>query len=317
MTSSPLKIIFAGTPTFAAITLEALTHTRHQVVAVYTQPDRASGRGLKTSWSAVKESAFDLNIPIHQPASLKDVHEQDVLRQLNADVMIVAAYGLILPKAVLSIPRYGCFNIHASLLPRWRGAAPIQRAILSGDKMTGVTIMQMDEGLDTGDMVLKHQYALAEDETSETLHNQLAKMGAEAITEALELLTDSKLNPEKQDDALSTHAKKLSKEEALIDWSESAVALERKVRAFNPWPIAYTLWNNERVRVGASMVINEHCDSAPGVIVNASREGIDIATGKDILRLLKLQLPGGKMIAAADFYNAHRERLTIGDLLSV
>ncbi len=314
--TSPLKIVFAGTPEFAAIILEALTLSRHEVIAVYTQPDRASGRGLKVTNSAVKEVALDLNLPIYQPATLKDPREQEVLRHLNPDVMVVAAYGLILPKAALCIPRYGCLNVHGSLLPRWRGAAPIQRAVMAGDKVSGVTIMQMDEGLDTGDMLLKHAYTLDEDETSQTLYNRLTKMGAEAIVETLELLAQGKLKPEKQDDALSTHAKKLSKEEALIDWNEAAEVIERKVRAFNPWPIAHTIWQGQHLRVGASTVVAYQGSHAPGMIVNASREGIDVATSKDALRLLSVQLPGGKMIAAADFYNAHRDRLQTGKLLS-
>lgn len=315
MTSSPLKIIFAGTPEFAAIALESITLSHHHVVAIYTQPDRASGRGLKVTASPVKELAVDLNIPVFQPASLKGEQEQEELRKFHADVMVVAAYGLILPKSVLSIPRYGCLNIHASLLPRWRGAAPIHRAIAAGDKTSGVTIMQMDEGLDTGAMLLKHQYTLAEDETSQTLHDRLAKMGAEAIVEALNLLPQNKLTPEKQDEALSTYAKKITKEEALLDWNEAAVDLERKVRAFNPWPITFTNWQGQHLRVGEASVINYDGKQAAGTIVHASRDGIDVATSKDALRILKLQLPGGKMISAADFYNAHRDKLKVGDVL--
>ncbi len=316
MTSSPLKIIFAGTPEFAAIALESITLSHHQVVAVYTQPDRASGRGLKVTASPVKELATDLNIPVFQPASLKGEPEQEELRKFHADVMVVAAYGLILPKAVLGIPRYGCLNIHASLLPRWRGAAPIHRAIAAGDKTSGITIMQMDEGLDTGAMLLKHQYTLAEDETSESLHDRLAKMGAEAIVEALNLLPQNKLTPVKQDDELATYAKKITKEEALLDWNDTAADLERKVRAFNPWPIAFTNWQGQHLRVGAAAVVKLNGKQEPGTIVNASRDGIDIATSKDALRLLTVQLPGGKMISAADFYNAHRDKLSCGLILS-
>ena len=312
MTSSPLKMIFAGTPEFAAIALEAISLTHHQLVAVYTQPDRASGRGLKVTSSPVKQMAEDLNIPVFQPASLKDEREQEQLRKFYADIMIVAAYGLILPKTVLSIPRYGCFNIHASLLPRWRGAAPIQRAIIAGDKTTGITIMQMDEGLDTGAMLLKHQYALAEDETSLTLHDRLAKMGAEAITEALELVSQNKLTSEKQDETLTTYAKKITKDEAELNWQETAEELERKVRAFNPWPIAYTNWQGQHLRIGAVSVVAHNDKQTPGTIIHASRDGIDVATTKDALRLLKLQLPGGKMISVADFYNAHRGHLNAG-----
>lgn len=315
MTSSPLKIIFAGTPEFAAIAFEALSIARHQIIAVYTQPDRASGRGLKTTASPVKESAQALNIPVYQPATLKDVQEQEILRRFNADIMVVAAYGLILPKTVLDIPRYGCLNIHASLLPRWRGAAPIHRAIMAGDKTSGITIMQMDEGLDTGDMLLKHEYVLSPDETSQTLHDHLARMGAESIVEALELLSQQKLHPEKQDDTKSTYAKKITKEEALLDFNESAEVMERKVRALQPWPVACTIFRGEYLRIGAASVLKQSHKKEPGTIVHAGRDGIDIAAGQDVLRLLKLQLPGGKMISVADFYNAQRENLSVGHLL--
>lgn len=313
MTASPLKIIFAGTPEFAAIALEALSLTRHEIVAVYTQPDRASGRGLKFSHSPVKETAFKLNVPIFQPESLKVESEHQQLRKFNADVMVVAAYGLILPKEVLAIPRYGCLNIHGSILPRWRGAAPVHRAIIAGDKISGVTIMQMDVGLDTGDMLVKHQYALTPNETSQTLHDRLAKMGAEAIVEAIDLLAEGKLNPEKQNDAETTYAKKITKEEAHIDWNETAEQIERKVRAFTPWPIAFTVWQENTLRIGAAEVIEANTRHTPGTIIQVSREGVDVATAKDTLRLLKLQLPGGKMISVSDFYNAHRERMKAGE----
>jgi len=316
VTASPLKIIFAGTPEFAAIALEALSLTRHQIVAVYTQPDRAAGRGLKMTQSAVKEAAFKLDIPIFQPESLKTEYDQQQLRKFNADVLVVAAYGLILPKAVLCIPRYGCLNIHASILPRWRGAAPIHRAIIAGDKISGITIMQMDEGLDTGDMLLKHQYALTADETAQSLHDRLAKMGAESITEALELLAEGKLKPEVQNEADVTYAKKITKEEARINWNETAEQIERKVRAFTPWPIAFTVRQENPLRVGAAEVIKHQGKQKPGTIIHASRDGIDVATAQDAIRLLKLQLPGGKMISAADFYNAHRESVKAGGIFT-
>lgn len=307
--TSPLKIIFAGTPEFAAIALEALSLTQHQIVAVYTQPDRASGRGLKITESPVKSLAFKLDIPVFQPESLKGEREQNELRHLNADVMVVAAYGLILPKAVLSIPRYGCINIHASLLPRWRGAAPIHRAILAGDKISGVTIMQMAEGLDTGDMLVKHAYTLMPDETSSSLHDQLAKMGAEGIVEALTLLAEEKLQPEKQDDTQATYAKKITKEEALIDWQDSAQNIERKIRAFTPWPSAHTTWNGLSVKIGAALLLDTTKKSTPGSIIATSPEGIDVATTEGILRIQRLQLPGAKMISARDFLNSHREKM--------
>lgn len=310
MSTSPLRIIFAGTPEFAAIALEALSLTRHEIVAVYTQPDRASGRGLKITESPVKSLAFKLNLPVFQPESLKGEREQNELRQFNADVMVVAAYGLILPKAVLTIPRHGCLNIHASLLPRWRGAAPIHRAILAGDKTSGVTIMQMAEGLDTGDMLVKHAYTLTEEETSQSLHDQLAKMGAEGIVEALELLAAGKLVPEKQDDSQTTYAKKITKEEAQIDWHDSAENIERKIRAFTPWPGTQTNWNGALIKIGAAKLLNNTKQTEPGLIVNLSADGIDVAARDGVIRILKLQLPGAKMITARDFLNSHRDKLT-------
>lgn len=316
MTAAPLKIVFAGTPVFASIALEALTLTRHEIIAVYTQPDRASGRGLKLTKSPVKELAFDKDIQVFQPSTLRDAKAQEQFRKLEPDVLIVAAYGLILPKEILEIPRYGCFNIHASLLPRWRGAAPIQHAILSGDRSTGITIMQMDEGLDTGDMLLKHEYVLAADENAQTLHDQLAKMGAEAIVEAMELLVDGKLHPEKQNDKIATHAGKIKKQDALIDWHHPAVVIERKIRAFNPWPVAYMMWKGENVRIWRAEVIDLQTNEVPGTIINASQQGIDVATPEGVLRLLQLQVPGGKPVSAADFYNSHRNQLQTGTVIS-
>jgi methionyl-tRNA formyltransferase len=315
VSDSSLKIIFAGTPEFAAIALEAISLTKHQIAAVYTQPDRASGRGLKVTESPVKTLAARLDLPVYQPETLKNEKEQEILRKFNADIMVVAAYGLILPKAVLSIPRYGCFNIHASLLPRWRGAAPIQHAILAGDKVTGITIMQMDEGLDTGDMLLKHAYALTEDETSQTLHDQLAKMGAESIVEALNQLTAGKLKPEKQDSSESTYAKKISKEDALINWSDSAENIERKIRAFTPWPVAFTIWQGQHLRIGAAKAVDDKSSSEKntGRLLHAGTDGLLVGTSKGALQILKVQLPGGRMINAGDFYNANRSKLNIND----
>ena len=236
----PLKIIFAGTPDFAASALSALIESEHDVVAVYTQPDRPAGRGRKLRASPVKELALKHDIPVLQPEKLKDAETHDVLRSFNADVMIVAAYGLILPQAVLDIPRLGCLNIHASLLPRWRGAAPIQRAIAAGDKESGITIMQMDAGLDTGDILLLSHCPINDNDNGGDLHDRLAEMGASSILEALKDIESGNTKPIKQDDALATYAHKLDKKEAIINWKDSAENIERLIRAFNPWPVAFT-----------------------------------------------------------------------------
>jgi methionyl-tRNA formyltransferase len=311
-----LKIIFAGTPEFAAVALEALIHTEHEIAAVYTQPDRPAGRGLKLTPSSVKTLALNYKLPIYQPRSLKESHEQEILANLQADVMVVAAYGLLLPYAVLHAPRLGCINIHPSLLPRWRGAAPIQRTIFAGDTETAITIMQMDEGLDTGPMLLVKPYTLTENETSQTLHDKLAKLGAQALLETLALLSQDKITPKPQDNDFATYAHKISKEEALIDWTRPAIELDREIRAFNPWPVAYTTWQSQNLRIWEAKVLpQQKNDAEPRTILQASAQGIDVATGVDTLRLLKVQLPGGKVLSAADFYNAKREELIPGQHL--
>lgn len=308
-----LKIIFAGTPEFAVCALEELLHSHHQIVAVYTQPDRPKGRGLKLTPGPVKELALSYQLPIYQPASLKDAYEQERLAHFSADVMVVAAYGLLLPAAVLSLFPLGCINIHPSLLPRWRGAAPIQRTIYSGDTLTGVSIMQMDQGLDTGPVLLQRHYELKSDETSQTLHDILAKLGAKALIETLDLLHEKKITATPQDNTLATYAEKISKEEALIDWIQPAAELEREIRAFNPWPVAYTSWHGQNLRIWSAKMIAENHTVSPRTIVQASTEGIDIATGKGVLRLLSVQLPGGKVLSIADFYNARRKELIVGE----
>ena len=315
MATPSLKVIFAGTPEFASVALEALLHSTHQVIAVYTQPDRPAGRGLKMTASAVKMLAQAHALPIHQPASLKDENEQKILAELKGDVMVVAAYGLLLPSAVLSIPRLGCVNIHPSLLPRWRGAAPIQRTIYAGDKETGVTIMQMDQGLDTGPMLLQKHYTLDAEETSQTLHDKMAKLGATALIETLDLLAQGKIEPVLQDNTQTTYANKISKEEAIIDWMQPAMELEHEVRAFIPWPIAYTSWKGKDLRIWQAKAIDQQHQSSPRTILHASAEGIDIATGNGVLRLLQVQQPGGKVLSVADFYNAKRNELIVGEKL--
>ena len=300
-----LNIIFAGTPEFAATHLDALIGSQHNIIAVYTQPDRPAGRGRKLTPSPVKQLALQHNLPVYQPASLKNEVEQQQLSALNADLMIVVAYGLILPAAVLQAPKHGCINVHASLLPRWRGAAPIQRAILAGDSETGVTIMQMDVGLDTGDMLLVSKTPIRDDDTSQTLHDRLAEIGCSALLEALDLLSDSKLQPQKQDDNLATYAEKIQKQEALIDWRQSAVQIHRKVCAFNPWPVAESLLDDKKIRIWQSCVLDERNSQPAGTIVSESRAGIDVSTTEGLLRITRLQLPGAKPLAASEFLNAH------------
>jgi len=308
-----MKIIFAGTPNFAEVALEALLHSSHQILAVYTQPDRPAGRGLKLVQSAVKQLALSYQLPLHQPKSLKDEHEQSILANFNADVMVVAAYGLLLPAAVLSLPRLGCINIHPSLLPRWRGAAPIQRTIYAGDTKTGVSIMQMDVGLDTGPVLLQREYTLSPQETAESLHDHLAKLGAQALLQTLDLLEQHQVRAQPQNNAFATYAEKLSKEEALIDWIRPADELAREVRAFNPWPVAYTSWQGQSLRIWQAIPINIMHDKAPRTILHAGPDGLDIATTKGALRLLQVQLPGSKAISIADFYNAHHALLKVGE----
>ena len=316
MNSSSLKILFAGTPEFSAVALQALLQSEHTVLAVYTQPDRPSGRGRKLTSSPVKELALQNNLPVHQPLSLRDKNEQQILADYNADIMVVAAYGLLLPLRVLQIPHLGCVNIHTSLLPRWRGAAPIQHAILAGDKETGVTIIQMDEGLDTGPMLLKKTCAIKLDDTSETLHQHLAELGAKAILETLSNLANGSAIPEAQDNASSTYAKKISKEEARLDWNDCATELQQKVRAFNPWPVAYIAIEDKNIRVWEATVLEKEVKNIlPGSIISMTPEGIDIATSKNVLRLQKLQFPGGKILAVKDILNSRQQDFAVGKLL--
>jgi len=310
---SSLRIIFAGTPDFAAKALAALINSTHEIVAVYTQPDRPAGRGRKLKPSPVKQLALEHQLPVLQPASLKTPESIEALRALGADVMVVAAYGLLLPPEVLKLPRYGCLNIHASLLPRWRGAAPIQRAILAGDTQTGITIMQMDAGLDTGAMLLKKSCPITQEDTSAKLHDRLAELGAQAIVEALNQLSDLKASP--QDEGQVTYANKLSKSEALIDWHSSAEELARQVRAFNPWPVAQTTVNGQTLRIWAAEPQTQTAEATPGVVIRNDKQGIDIACGKGVLRITRLQPAGSKPMDAAAFLNGRPDLLTPGTQL--
>ncbi len=305
--AEPLKIIFAGTPDFAAEALKALLNSEHRVIAVYTQPDRPAGRGRKLTYGPVKQLALDHQIPIKQPKSLKGEPEQAELLQLDADLMVVVAYGLLLPQAVLDAPRLGCINIHASLLPHWRGAAPIQRAILAGDLESGVTIMQMEAGLDTGPMLHTLRCRIHDDDTGGALHDRLAVLGAQALLEVLPNLAAGAITPEQQDDALANYASKLDKQESQIDWGLPALEIDRKVRAFNPWPVAQADFQGKVMRIWETQVIEAGTQSVPpGTVVSTGKDGIDVATGRDLLRIRKLQMPGKRAMAAADFLNAHR-----------
>ncbi|GGC66911.1 methionyl-tRNA formyltransferase [Marinobacter halophilus] len=298
-----MRIVFAGTPDFAAIALKALLGAGHNVVGVYSQPDRPAGRGRKLMLSPVKQVALDADIPVFQPASLKPEDAQQELAALRPDVMIVAAYGLILPKAVLDIPCHGCLNIHASLLPRWRGAAPIQRAIAAGDADTGITIMQMDVGLDTGDMLLKVATPINPDDTGGTLHDRLADLGGEAIVEALAKLAGGKLAGESQNDDDACYAHKLSKEDGHIDWTRSAPEIERLIRAFNPWPGTFTDLGEQRIRIHQARAVAQESDQAPGTVLCREREGIDVACGTGSLRITSVQLPGTRALSVSDLIN--------------
>ncbi|GAA3924155.1 methionyl-tRNA formyltransferase [Luteimonas lutimaris] len=302
-----MRIVFAGTPEFAVPSLVAAAR-RNEVVAAYTQPDRPAGRGRALSPSPVKRAALERGIEVFQPGSLKTQVARDALAALKPDLLVVVAYGLILPKSILSIPTQGCWNVHASLLPRWRGAAPIQRAIEAGDTRTGVCLMQMEAGLDTGPVLLSQPLDIGADETGGQLHDRLATLGAQVLSDGLGLLRAGiRPVPQPQPAEGVTYAHKLDKAEAKLDWSQPAEVLARKVRAFNPWPMAEAQVAGERLRIHAAVAIDRESDAAPGTLLAAGRDGVDIACGEGALRIRTLQREGGKAITAADFLNARRD----------
>lgn len=300
-----MKIIFAGTPDFSVYALRSLIDSRHDIIAVYTRPDRPAGRGRKVKVSPVKQCALDHGIPVYQPESLKEQSVRQELARLGPDTMVVVAYGLILPEEILEIPRLGCLNIHASLLPRWRGAAPVQRAILAGDRSSGITVMQMDKGLDTGDMLLRLECDIHPDESAGVLHDRLAGLGARGIIEVIDRLETGTLQAVRQDNDKACYAAKLDKAEASLDWGKRARELDRQVHAFNPWPVAQTRWKDRVIRVWESVCLDGDSDKKPGDVIRAGKQGIDVITGDGILRLTTIQLPGGKPMSAQAFCNAH------------
>jgi len=304
-----MRIVFAGTPEFAVPCLRAAA-LRGEVAGVYTQPDRPAGRGRGLTASPVKLEAVQRGIPVFQPDNFRSAESKRTLRALKPDLMVVVAYGLLLPQSVLDIPEYGCWNVHASLLPRWRGAAPIQRAIEAGDHQTGVCLMQMEKGLDTGPVLLSQTIDIGPDDTGGQLHDRLAELGARVLSDALGLLRATiVLPPKPQATAGVTYAHKLDKAEARLDWALPASVLANKVRAFNPWPVAEAQLLGERVRIHAACALDEAHNTAPGRVLGAGREGIDVACGQGVLRLLSLQRDGGKPISAQDYRNARRDVL--------
>ncbi len=311
-----MNIVFAGTPAFAVPTLRALVDARqHTVQAVHTQPDRPAGRGRHTRMSAVKELALELGLAVLQPAKF-DRLATSQLKALAPEVLVVVAYGLILPAAILQIPRFGGINVHASLLPRWRGAAPIARSLEAGEEVTGITIMQMDEGMDTGDILVQQQLAVHEDDTAQRLHDRLAPLGAGLLLDTLGKLAKGQIVPRPQDGARACYAPKLRKQEAILNWSAPAQVLARKVRAFNPWPVAQTRFRDRQLRIWEVGPVEDACgaqDVAPGTVLSADRDGIGVRTGDGVLVIRRLQLEGGKPLSAQAFINGYQ--LTAGGRL--
>jgi methionyl-tRNA formyltransferase len=303
---SSLSVVFAGTPEFAVPALAALTGSPHRVLAAYTQPDRPAGRGQQVSASPVKRYALEHGIAVEQPATLRDADTVQRLKHWSADVIVVVAYGLLLPPEALAAARLGCINIHASLLPRWRGAAPIHRAILAGDAETGVAIMRMEQGLDTGPILLERATVIGARDTAGTLHDRLASLGAQALLDVLQGLASGVVSERAQANQGVTYASKIRKEEARIDWPHSAAAIDRQVRAFNPWPVAESSLGGQQLRIWEAEPVIGRGPAKPGTVMASSEAGIDVATGSEWLRLTRVQLAGRKAMSAAEFLRAHR-----------
>ena len=299
-----MRIIFAGTPQFAVPSLQRLIDLNHDVCAVYTQPDRPAGRGQQLQLSPVKTLALAHTIPVFQPLSLKNEEDLQILQQLNADLMVVVAYGMMLPQSVLDAPRFGCINGHGSLLPRWRGAAPIQRTVIEGDAQTGVTIMQIVKKLDAGDMLHKEVYIIKSTDTSADVHDVLSVLSAEGLEKVLPQIENGTLTIEPQDETLVTYAQKLTKEESRLDWTQNADVLVRKIHGLNPWPVAYTLYNGNTMKIWQAEVLNETHTLQAGQ-VRATHKTFDVATGQGFVRIHELQLPNGKRMSASAFLAAH------------
>ncbi|MFK8027279.1 MAG: methionyl-tRNA formyltransferase [Gammaproteobacteria bacterium] len=314
----PLRIAYAGTPEFAVPALRAIMTSEHHLLAVLTQPDRKSGRGRKISESAVKQSITSSNVRIFQPENVNDNESISILKELNLDLLIVAAYGQLFSQELLNLPKLGCINIHASLLPRWRGASPIQHAILSGDNASGVSIMQMQRAMDAGDIWLQSACEITHDDTSQTLHDKLASLGGRHILEAIDLVANGKNQPKEQDPTKATYCSKLKKSDGLIEWSESAPQILRQVRAFHPWPGAYTHFNGRRIRLTKALLSNSSAQgSLPGSVIEISKSGITVSTGEKSLVICELIPEGGKCVSASDFSNSNAlENQVFGDSIN-
>lgn len=296
-----MKVVFMGTPSFSVPILESIIEAGHEVVAVFTQPDRPKGRGKSVAISEVKEAANRYNIPVFQPVKIKDTESVAILEKINADIYVVAAFGQILSKKILDLPPYGCINVHASLLPKYRGAAPIQWAIIEGEEESGVTIMQMDEGVDTGDMLLKESVVIEKEETGQSLHDKLSAIGAGLCIKAMDLIEKNQIQKEKQDSSQSSHTKMLTKDLGRIDWTDKAVNLERLIRALNPWPSVYSHYHGKTIKIWAAKVLMETADGTCGQIIKVDKDTLYIKTGEGLLGLTEIQLEGKKRMTVESF----------------